>query len=56
MILAVIPEIPEWSVALDIDHPSDLETARSMWPWAEAQLAGWHGKLHFIDQLNGHRA
>ena len=40
-----ILELPNWSQALDIDTPSDLEQARAIWPIAHPLLSAWRGKI-----------
>jgi N-acylneuraminate cytidylyltransferase len=43
-----LASLPSWAVALDIDEPGDLATARTMWPWAKHQLETWRPTIHRI--------
>lgn len=48
-----IASLPAWTVALDIDEPSDLATARGLWPWARRELETWRPAFHHVDRING---
>ena len=48
-----IATLPSWAVALDIDTPSDLATARGLWPWAKRELETWVPDLRAIDRIYG---
>lgn len=47
----VVMTLPSWSVALDIDTPEELETARRMWPFASAELERWTPQFYAIDRI-----
>ena len=48
-----IASIPSWTVALDVDTPSDMATARTMWPWAKRELETWVPRFHPIYEVAG---
>lgn len=48
-----IASLPSWAIALDIDTPSDLATARTMWPWARRELETWIPSFYPINTLTG---
>lgn len=47
----VIASLPSWAIALDIDTPSDLATARGLWPWAKRELETWQPAFHLIHRI-----
>jgi CMP-N-acetylneuraminic acid synthetase len=46
-----IASLPSWTVALDIDEPNDLATARGLWPWAKRELETWVPHFHTIYEI-----
>ena len=48
-----IASLPAWTIALDIDNPGDLATARGLWPWAKRELETWTPRFHRVDALTG---
>lgn len=49
----LIASLPSWAIALDIDTPSDLATARGIWPWAKRELETWQPGFHEIASIAG---
>jgi hypothetical protein len=48
-----IASLPSWTVALDIDYPGDMATARGLWPWARRELETWTPHFHRVSNLTG---
>jgi CMP-N,N'-diacetyllegionaminic acid synthase len=48
-----IASLPAWTIALDIDNPGDMATARGLWPWAKRELETWTPRFHRVDALTG---
>lgn len=48
-----IASLPAWTIALDIDEPGDLATARGLWPWARRELETWRPEFHEIYSIDG---
>jgi CMP-N-acetylneuraminic acid synthetase len=48
-----IASLPSWTIALDIDDPGDLATARGMWPWARRELETWTPRFHPVCEVAG---
>jgi CMP-N-acetylneuraminic acid synthetase len=46
-----VASLPSWTVALDIDDPNDLATARGLWPWAKRELETWTPQFHTLHQI-----
>lgn len=47
-----IASLPSWTIALDIDEPSDMATARGLWPWAKRELETWRTRFHPVVQIS----
>jgi CMP-N-acetylneuraminic acid synthetase len=48
-----IATLPSWAVALDVDTPSDMVTARGLWPWAKLELETWVPAMRTIERIDG---
>ena len=49
----LIASLPSWAIALDIDNPGDLVTARGLWPWARRELETFTPRFHQVNDLSG---
>lgn len=49
----IVAELPSWTTALDVDTPDDLATARSLWPWAKAELRHYPTPFHYLTAFTG---